>query len=54
MSRDANKERLDLLKEFLTEELKSDKPGLLYIEDLKESIRDLEWRMSRPEFQMVT
>ena len=42
MSRDPNKERLFLLKQNLANELKSDDPGLLYIEDLKFSIEQLE------------
>ena len=42
MSRDANKKRLALLKQNLVDELKSDSPGLLYIEDLKLSINRIE------------
>jgi len=48
MSRDV-KERLVELKRNLTNELKSENPGLLYIEDLKLSIE----RIEQPSYQMV-
>jgi hypothetical protein len=54
MSRNANDERLALLRLNLANELKSDNPGLLYIEDLKLSINQLEQSMKQPQYQMVT
>ena len=53
MSRDANRERLTLLKSNLEQELKSDNPGLLYVEDLKFSIECLKTQMQKQEFYMV-
>ena len=46
-------DRLTQLKQLLADELKSDKPGLLYIDDLKLSIVRLEESLSRPDYQMV-
>ena len=53
MSRDAVRERLALLKANLDNELKSENPGLLYIEDLQLSIRRLETIMQKQEFYMI-
>ncbi len=56
MARDANKIRMAVLKFNLANELQSEKPGLLYIEDLKLSIEQLKLEMKYQEdtFVMVS
>ena len=54
-----NGDRLVHLKQLLTDELKSEKPGLLYIDDLKLSINRIEECVNRmdkfhgTDYQMV-
>ena len=45
MGRDCNKQRMSLLRYNLQQELMSDNPGMLYIEDLQLSIERLEREM---------
>ena len=45
MGRDYNKQRMSLLRYNLQQELMSDNPGILYIEDLQLSIERLEMEM---------
>jgi hypothetical protein len=45
-------DRLTQLKQLLADELKSDKPGLLYVEDLKLSIDRIESTIARVKFHV--
>jgi hypothetical protein len=45
-------DRLTKLKQLLADELKSDKPGLLYIDDLKLSIDRIESTIARVKFHV--
>ena len=45
-------DRLTQLKQLLADELKSDKPGLLYIDDLKLSIDRIESTIARVKFHV--
>lgn len=53
MSRNANQQRMNLLKKLYNEEMELINPDARYISDLHLSITGLEKEMNRPEYMMV-
>lgn len=53
MSRNANQQRMNLLKKLYNEEMELTNPDVRYISDLHLSIKRLEKEMNRPEYMMV-